>query len=121
MNLDFLSNSRFWIVLFAGLGLAGSFVNYVIIKLVSLKITQNDLKHIEADITKLEKEKKETKSDIEKIKEDIFNEIHKVHLTTRRIENKVSKREGICEARKEDIKDIRDRVAGLEKDKEDKK
>jgi len=76
----------------AFVSLAWSIFNFIIGKAVTQKITQNDLKHVTADINELKANDKE-------FKKEIRDELHNIFLAIRRIEKKQVRREAICEER----------------------
>jgi len=74
------------------IGVIFSIVNFVLGKYITAKITNNDLKHITADINELKTDEKEKKLDLKKELQRIFRRLG-------HIEKQIVKRDTVCELR----------------------
>ena len=93
IQLEFLTKWYFFIpTILALISLIWSIVNSIVGKIITHKITQNDLKHLTADVKDLKKDEKE-------FKKEINQNVHKIFLSIRRIEKKQGIRDAICNER----------------------
>jgi len=93
IQLEFLTKWYFFVpTLLALISLIWSVVNSVVGKAITHKITQNDLKHLTADVKNLKEDEKEFKTEIKQ-------NVHKIFLSIRRIEKKQGIRDAICNER----------------------
>ncbi len=93
MIFEFLKSWTFVIsLILAIISLIWSICNSIIGKLIAHKIQNNEIKHITADIDKLEKEEKVFKKEIRENFKTICD-------TTKRIETNQKIRDAICETR----------------------
>lgn len=90
--MELLKDWKFWTFLIAVSSFLFSIVNFIIQRIVSNKITNNDLKHLTKDVDNLKQENKEYKIGLK-------NELNKIFRRLGKIEKGLVKREAICELR----------------------
>ncbi len=92
IQLQLLEQWGIWIAVCSVASLLFNVFNLWIGKHVFTKITSNDLKHLNDDVTELKNADKEYKKDLKQ-------ELHDLNLTMNRIEKKIIRRDAICEER----------------------
>jgi hypothetical protein len=90
--MEFWKDWKFWGFILALISFIWSMVNMYIGKQVADKIMNNDLKHLEADVKRLDKENKE-------YKDELKDELHKIFLRLGKIERNQVRRDAICDER----------------------
>jgi len=78
MTIQLLKDWQFWTFSLAFCSLLFSLFNFIIGKIVTTKITQNDLKHLNKDVEKLQKQDTNFKEQIEKKLSKIFRRLGKI-------------------------------------------
>jgi len=90
--MQILSDWKFWTLIIAVCSFLFSIFNLIVGKIVATKLTENDLKHITADIETLKKND-------EKRSENIYCELKKIFKRIGIIDKRIVKRDAICEER----------------------
>lgn len=90
--VEVLKDGRFWTFLLALVGFLWSVINSIVGKIIATKITQNDLKHLTADVETLKTENKEYKGELK-------DELIKICKRLGRIEKNQARRDAICDER----------------------
>lgn len=99
-NIKLITDWRFLVpASIALLSLAWSVFNFVVGKLTITRITQNDLKHITADIKKLEDTDKNLEKEHKEIKIDLKQDLNKIFRRLGKIDKAVAVRDAICDER----------------------
>jgi len=90
--MEILKDWRFWGFIIAVVSFFFSVFNFIVGKIVSTKIRENDLKHVIEDVKILQKESNESK-------DKLYEEMKKVYRRLGKIEKAIIKRDAICEER----------------------
>lgn len=92
IELQLLSDWRIWIGIISACSFLFSVINLIVGRHVANKITNNDLKHLTADV-------KEIKTANKEIKIDLKADLNKIFRRLGRIEKEIVKRETLCDER----------------------
>ena len=90
MNINPVNFKLILAIVIAIVGVIFSIVNFILGKYITAKLVNNDLKHMKANIEKLEESEKDQHSDLEK-------ELQRLSSKLIRIQKKIIRRETICE------------------------
>jgi len=90
--MDFLKDLKNITLLIAIASFIFSVINFIINKVVTTKITQNDLKHLTKEVDNLKLEGKEYKGELKE-------ELNKIFKRLGKIDKNITRRDAICEER----------------------